>query len=94
MWNKVKNGDIPFNVEVIGHSREWIDVDFNLEGVRVCFINGNGTWISSKWLDYQDTYINDEETVPEIWMHLPTIPINELDIKLNSNKTKFKKIFE
>jgi hypothetical protein len=72
MWNKVSDGFVPTNIPVLGFSPEWIDFDFNPSGVRGCFIDGDGTWISAKWHDEQDTYINDETTSPVWWTNIPT----------------------
>ena len=58
---------------VLGFSSEWVDEDFNPRGMRECFLNGDGGWISAKWFDYQDTYVNGEGA-PEFWMPLPDGP--------------------
>lgn len=55
--------------EVLCYSPEWIDEDFNPRGLRVGFMCGSG-FISAFWWDYQDTYENDEKTVPLYWRSL------------------------
>ncbi len=59
----------PIGVEVLAYSPTWIHPDFNIKGIRVGFLNGdkNGDFISAKWWDTQDTYVNDELTKPEKW---------------------------
>jgi len=55
--------------EVLAYSSEWVDEDFNPTGIRVGFLNGDRTFISARWRDYQDTYMNGEE-LPEKWVPL------------------------
>lgn len=62
-------------MEVIAFHPEWIDADFNPNGTRVGFIGGEGTFISSRWIDYQDTYENDEEYMPTHYMLMPLNPL-------------------
>lgn len=80
MWKEIpkcdlQETDIPTNIPLLGYNKEWIDPDFNPKGIRECFIGGEGTWISAKWHDYQDTYINGEKTLPTHYMLIPEPPI-------------------
>ena len=59
-------------LKLLGYSEEWIDEDFNPDGTRECFINGNLGWTSARYVDYQDCYIEDEESVPTYFMIIPT----------------------
>lgn len=60
----------PIGVEVLAYSPAWIDDDFNPKGARVGFLNdGDGTFYSAFWWDYQDTYVNKEED-PLFWKHI------------------------
>lgn len=71
-------------VEVIGYHPDWIDADFNPEGIRVCFQNDGERWHSARWYDSQDCYINGDERVfgddpdgslaPAMWAHIPAPP--------------------
>lgn len=63
--------NVPICVEVIGFSERWIDEDFNPNGTRVCFKHDDGTWTSAKWIDYLDTYSNDEEIFPTHYILIP-----------------------
>lgn len=73
-WKVITNKEPDQNAgEVIGFSKEWIHPDFNPKGTRVCFRNSEGGFTSSKWWDYQDTYINDE-TAPTHYMPMPDSP--------------------
>lgn len=71
-------------MEVIAYHPDWIDLDFNPNGTRVGFIGGEGNFISAKWLDYQDTYINGEDinepnpVMPTYYMYMPYRPRPEL----------------
>lgn len=74
VWKNVSDINIPPHIPVLGFSIEWIDEDFNPDGIRECFIDDDGKWISAKWFDYQDTYTNDERTKPTHCMPLPPKP--------------------
>jgi hypothetical protein len=62
-------------MEVIGFHPSWIDPDFNPNGTRVGFIGGEGEFISSKWVDYQDCYTEDDTTTPTHYMYIPKHPL-------------------
>lgn len=53
--------------EVLAFNEKWIDLDFNPKGVRVGFLTDSKIFISAKWWDYQDTYINSEVDQPTQW---------------------------
>ena len=61
----------PIGVEVMSHSKSWIDEDYNKKGIRVGFLNEdeNGDFISAKWDNSGDTYENCEEEKPEVWWY-------------------------
>lgn len=78
MWNELSKVDAPWGT-VLGFSPEWIDEDYNPQGIRECFKNGNGTqWISSRWNNYHGYYVTDDSeeygTKPTHWMPLPAPP--------------------
>lgn len=50
--------------EVMAFNKNWITPDFNQKGIRSGFIGGDGTFISAKWFDYQDTYLNNDDFMP------------------------------
>lgn len=67
---KIKIGD---HIKYIGFNRDWIHPDFNPEGTRECFLYGDETeWLSAKWIDYHDSWIQDDSSKPEYIMILPT----------------------
>ena len=76
-WRKVKDGNIPEGA-LIGYNPDWIDVDFNPDGIRECCLcgdDGSGTsWVSAAWCDEQDMYDTDESSAPTYWMHRPAPP--------------------
>lgn len=81
-WVSVKKR-LPSNgVEVIGYSKEWIHPDFNPNGTRACFIDGDNNWTSAKWDNDQDYYHthaqwrcdNGDHFDPTHWQPLPTPP--------------------
>jgi hypothetical protein len=61
----------PIGVEVMSHSKSWIDEDYNKKGIRVGFLNEdeNGDFISAQWDNSGDTYENCEEEKPEVWWY-------------------------
>lgn len=60
--------------EVIGFHEKWIHPDFNPNGIRIGFLNGDDKFYSAQWWDYQDTYQNSDEYFPTHWMPLPQPP--------------------
>ena len=58
--------------EVIGFHFDWIDEDFNPNGTRVGFVNGEGGFTCAKWCNSQDTYVTIDDTfTPEVHV-MPT----------------------
>lgn len=77
----INNEDLPEQgVPVIGYSKEWIDEDFNPDGIRECCYSGldvaTSEWVSAKWYDYQDCYLTDTDTKPTHWFPIqyPKLP--------------------
>lgn len=85
-FQRVENKHPPFNTEVIGYSKEWIDKDYNPDGMCVCFLFDDGvTWAIAKWCGDHDewhTRMTDEEgegnnryeniiLPPTHWIHKP-----------------------
>lgn len=89
-WINYKDKMPEEGIEVIAFHHKWIDDDFNPNGTRVGFVNGNGTFTSAFWWDNQDCYteINVEKCVenpdfyrshidntePEYWRPMPNFP--------------------
>lgn len=67
----IANGDLPVaGVEVLGYSKEWIDEDYNQDGIRICYMvdltdeDGLYIWSSAIWCGYHDewhTVSSDDE---------------------------------
>ena len=55
-WIELSRHPLEEGVEVIGYNKFWIDPDFNPNGTRIGFINGNGEFTSAKWVNDQDCY--------------------------------------
>lgn len=54
-WKKVSE-ELPHEgVPVLGYSPDWVDPDFNPDGVRECWYGDDG-WVSAHWLADQDDY--------------------------------------
>ena len=71
MWKQTEKHPILQEYgEILGQSDDWIHPDFNITGIRVGFIGGDGDFISAKWYDSGDTYLNGEG-MPTKWMKIP-----------------------
>ena len=70
--------DAPLNpdegIEMIAFHPDWIDEDFNPKGIRIGFFDGDGSFVSAKWIDHQDSYIEDNTVMPTHYMELPENP--------------------
>lgn len=85
IWYKTDIMPPEFGIEVLGFHKDWIDEDYNKDGVRVCFLNDSGEWQSAMWCGYHDEYHTtsseeaDEEhpqrLAPTDWMPKPTNPL-------------------
>jgi hypothetical protein len=64
-------------VEMIAFHPEWINEDFNPKGIRVGFFDGDESFVSAKWIDHQDSYIEDNTVMPTHYMSIPDNPIQE-----------------
>jgi len=74
MWEEVGTTIHSENSPMLGFSEAWKDADFNPTGIRECFLNGDRTWVSAKWIDYQDCYREDECSPPTHWREFPQPP--------------------
>ncbi len=84
VWIDVSD-DLPQQgIPVIGFSEDWVCDDFNLDGQRECWINGDGYWVSPKWFDEQDTYWTDEVSSPTHWRKRPASPIAQIPTTNNN----------
>lgn len=84
-WINVKDRLPETGIEVLGQSENWIHPDFNLKGIRICFLNEiDSEWTSAKWNNDQDswhTHANwrcespeKQDFTPDYWMPLPESP--------------------
>lgn len=57
-WIKIeKESNLPeTGIEVLCFNENWIDEDFNPNGIRIGFLNDE-EWITAHWWNYQDTYM-------------------------------------
>ncbi len=63
-------------LEVLGYNEEWINLDFNPLGIRVCVYCEayDNQWMSCRWNNTHDTFIVDEESSPTHWKPHPLAP--------------------
>lgn len=57
------------SIPVVGYNPEWVDLDFNHDGVRECF-EGDDYWTSAKWNGCQDCWDADVDTSPTHWKYM------------------------
>lgn len=67
-WTNIKDDLPPENTFVLGKSKEWIDEDFNEDGIRLCFLFDDA-WNSTSWNNDQDAWDN-ERTSPTHWKRI------------------------
>lgn len=73
------------DIELIGHSPEWVHPDFNPEGIRVFYIDSEGEYISARVTDAVGCYRN-APGVPTHYMIIPPmieyVPTDKQQIKI------------
>lgn len=88
-WIKWSDKKPKEGIEVIGYNPKWIDEDFNPNGTRIGFMNGDLEFTSAYWWDYQDSYLtinkstcnedpnfynkHIDNTEPMYWMPIPKL---------------------
>lgn len=55
-WISIKDEPLEIGMEVLAYNKEWIDEDFNPNGVRIGCLNGDGSFISAVWNSTHDCY--------------------------------------
>lgn len=71
-WKKVTETEPSQDeFEVIGFSPKWIDEDYNPNGTRACFRNGDLGFTSAVWNNYQDCYRDDNDSIPTHYILIP-----------------------
>src|SRR4051812_25856443 len=72
-WNAYDKELPPDNIEVLAFSPDWVDEDYNEQGIRVGYLNGDEVFYSAKWCGTHDTW-HEDETKPSHWKLRPTPP--------------------
>ena len=86
-WFDVNKTDVPEGIELLLYNEVWINEDFNSKGIRIGFLDGDGTWITAYWCNYHDEYhtrrsdTDDEQfklskgidQIPTYWTHISEI---------------------
>lgn len=76
-WNVASNltGNLPpIGQAVLGYSPAWVDEDFCPDGIRECFLFGDGTeWQSAEWDGYWDKWVT-KDSAPTHWQAHPAPP--------------------
>ena len=68
-WIPLSKRPLEEGVEVIGYNKFWIDLDFNPNGTRIGFINGDGQFTSAKWNNTHDCYDTMSEEGDDYFAH-------------------------
>lgn len=87
MWKDITKEKPENGMEIICFNSNWIDEDFNPNGTRIGFLNGDNEFTTAYWWDYQDCYMTicksevygneafskhtQENTEPTHWMAIP-----------------------
>ncbi len=88
-WKLVSEEKPETGIEILGYSPDWIDEDFNPDGICLCFLMDEGYWIVAKWCGQHDEWhtrptgednwegaIYDKPIyAPTHWMPKPNKPI-------------------
>lgn len=78
-WKPVNNTDSPEQAHwFLGYSPEWVDDDFNPQGIRECIsldVGETRFYLSAKWNNDLDCWDTEETTVPTFWMDIPKGPV-------------------
>lgn len=62
---------------VLGYHPDWVDADFCADGIRECFLFGDGSeWQSARWDGYSDQWIV-EDGAPQFWQEHPQPPAGQ-----------------
>lgn len=64
MWFKTEEDKPEVGREVLGFNQEWVDPDFNPEGICMCFVDDDGDWTIAKWCNQHDEW-HTRNTNPE-----------------------------
>lgn len=77
-WKPINSFDPNNQQPTLLFNREWIDEDFNPNGVVEGFMGGEGHFIAAVWNDCQDCY-ETENITPTHWQPLPEPPKDTQD---------------
>lgn len=70
-WFDYGNPFPPLGVEVIAQNDKWIHPDFNVNGIRIGFLNEqeniNGVFLSAEWNNEHDEWMTRENDNPTKW---------------------------
>ncbi len=77
VWVKIENDLPPLGTMVDGYNKNWINEDFNQEGIRECFLADEGYWTSAEWDNEQDCWDADNKSAPTHWKRR-TPPVENL----------------
>lgn len=57
MWIEITKDTIIPNREVLGYNEKWKNLDFNPDGIRLCYyLTTEEEWVSAGWDGCNDTY--------------------------------------
>lgn len=89
-WNNLSEKRPDEGIEIICFNPEWIDEDFNPNGTRIGFMDGEGNFTTAHWWNDQDCYMTiskeevegneafsnhiQENTEPTHWIEIPKNP--------------------
>jgi hypothetical protein len=72
-WLDVTSMAAPVGIELLGWHQDWIDSEHNVSGVRLCFAQDSGYWVSSWWDVQHSKYETTTGGGPAMYAIKPSI---------------------
>lgn len=80
-WIPLSDNPVGTGIEIIGFNIDWIDEDYNLRGIRICWLDELMGWVSARYCNNCDEYHTDTSgeisvdtksmLAPTHYMHIP-----------------------
>lgn len=71
-WQVFDIKTAPKYEELVGYSEEWTD-SFSERGIRFGYLNAEDQFVSHRFVNSQDSYVEDDESYPQYYMCIPPV---------------------